>query len=302
MRPWLPVIAFVAGMALCGCAGKLDSMSGFLRIGPRWKTTQAGDIATRARELESHGELRRALDHWRLVQRMAIDQQPADGEISRIEQKITAAVLSHYQNGLAVLKNHNPTAGRNHFLAALRLDPAFKPALQQIEAHYSPFPFSVYASVSGDHPVAVAQKIFGDEKKAFLVAWFNDLGPDEPLTPGTSLILPKLEKRPLPKIRKKKPRQELAVAKAHLAELKTIKMTAQSRQSAAGIDAAREHLDQGRYRQSLDRVESLLKTVPDNAEAREHDPRAAQLETCAPKTCALRKCDSGHCSPQCRHS
>jgi tetratricopeptide (TPR) repeat protein len=77
-----------------------------------------------------------------------------------------------------------------------------------------------------------------------------------------------LEKRPLAKIRKKKPRQELAVAKARLAELKTIDLAAQSRQTAANIKAAREHLDQGRYQQSLERVESLLKTAPDNVEAR----------------------------------
>jgi tetratricopeptide (TPR) repeat protein len=269
MRRWLPAIAVVAGMVICGCAGKLDSVSGFLRTGPWWEATQAGDIASRARALETHGELHMALDHWRLVQRMAIDSKQADGEISRIEQKITAAVQFHYQNGLAALKNQNPTAGRIHFLAALRLDPAFKPALQQIEAHFSPFPFSVYTSVSRDHPVDVAQKIFGDEKKAFLVAWFNDLAPDELLTPGTSLILPKLEKRLLAKVRKKKPRQEMVVAKVRLAELKTIEMAAQSRQTAAGISAAREHLAQGRYRQSLERVESLLKTVPDNAEARE---------------------------------
>ena len=218
MRRWLPAIAFVAGMVLCGCAGTLDSMSTFWRTGPWWQATQAIDIASRASELEARGELRMALDHWRLVRRITIDQEQADNEIIRIEQKITAAVQSHYQNGLAELNNQNTAAARNHFLAALRLSPAFQQALQQIEAHFSSLPLSVYQSVSGDRTVTVAQKVFGDEKKAFLVAWFNDLPPDETLTPGTLLILPKLEKRPQKKVYNKKPSQ-LTTAKKRQAEI-----------------------------------------------------------------------------------
>ena len=218
MRHWLPMIAFMATVTLCGCVGMVDSVSEFLHAGPGWEAAQDGDIGSRARELEAHGELTMALDHWRLVQRIAIDQAEASRETTRLEKKIDDAVQSHHQNGLAALRKRELEAARNHFLAALRLDPTFQPALKQIKACFSPFPMAVYLAESGDHPASVAKKVFGDEGKAFLVAWFNDLPEDDVLIPGSLLILPKIEKAPLKKVRIKKPPLRLAEAGARLAK------------------------------------------------------------------------------------
>lgn len=221
MQRWLPAIALTAIVILCGCAGTMNSVSDFLRAGPWWPAAQTGDISARARDLETQGELAMALDHWRLVQQIAIDRAEADREIARLEKKINAAVNSHYQSGLANLKAKKPTAARNRFLAALRLNPDFQPALKQIKARYSPFPIAVYLTASGDRPATVAQKVFGDGEKAFIVAWFNDLPEDEALTPGTLLILPKLGKIPAKKVRqvrKKKPPNQLAEAGMLLSE------------------------------------------------------------------------------------
>ncbi|MBC2745093.1 MAG: hypothetical protein HGJ93_19235, partial [Desulfosarcina sp.] len=216
MRRWLPIIAFVTTATLCGCAGMVDSVSEFLRAGPWWEAAQAGDIRSRARDLEARGELAIALDHWRLVKRISIDQTKATREMARLESKIAEAVQSHYQNGLAELKKKQMKAARNHFLAALRLDPDFQPALKQIKARFSPFPLAVYLSESGDHPASVAKKVFGDEGKAFLVAWFNDLPEGETLKRGTLLILPKLDKAPKKIVRKTPPPDRLSAAKALL--------------------------------------------------------------------------------------
>ncbi len=218
MRRLPPVIALIATVILCGCAGTMDSVSELLSAGPWWTAAQAGNLSEQARSLEARGELAMALDHWRLVERIAMDPAAAGREISRLERKISEAVHAHYQIGMAELRKKNPAAARSHFLAALRLDPAFRPALIQINARFSPFPLSVHLSTSGDHPNTVAEAVFGDEEKAFLVAWFNDLPVDQALTPGTLLILPKLEKTPTKKARKKKPPNQLAHANALLAE------------------------------------------------------------------------------------
>ncbi|MGD8701202.1 MAG: hypothetical protein PVG51_01665 [Desulfosarcina sp.] len=163
-------------------------------------------MSTRARDLEASGELNMALAHWQLVQRIANDPSDANREIGRLEKKIAAAVQSHYLEGLEDLNQNKLTTARNHFLAALRLDPRFQPALKQINARFSAFPLRVYLSVAGDQPATVAEKVFGDEKKAFLVAWFNDLHPTDVLTPGSILILPKLEKgAPQERLPKKAP-------------------------------------------------------------------------------------------------
>ena len=218
MRHWLPALAVMAMVTLSGCAGMVDSMSAFFRTGPWWTAAQADKINSRARELEADGELVMALDHWRRIERITIDREDANREIARLQSKIAEAVNTHYQNGMAELRKKRQAAARNHFLAALRLDPAFQPALIQINARFSPFPLAVRLSTPGDRPDTVAQKVFGDEEKAFLVAWFNDLPVDQALTPGTLLILPKLERTPTKKVRKKKPSNQLAEARALLAK------------------------------------------------------------------------------------
>ena len=217
MKRWLPVIACMAMVILCGCAGSMDSVSDFLSAGPWWEAAQAGHISSRARELETGGELAMALDHWRLVQRISIDQAEAPREIARLEGKIAEAVQSHYQHGLAENRKKKTAAARDHFLAALHLDPNFQPALNQIKTCFSSFPLAVYLSMPDDRPTTVAKNVFGDEEKAFLVTWFNDLPRDETLNPGTLLILPKLEKIPIKKARIKKPANRLAAARTRLA-------------------------------------------------------------------------------------
>ena len=216
MRRRLPAMALIAAIILCGCAGTMHSVSDFLIAGPWWSAAQTGEIRSRALDLEAQGEFARALDHWRLVQRMSADQTESGREIARLEKVIADAVQSHFQRGLASLEGKKPTVARNHFLAALRLDPGFQPALRQIKAHYSPFPLAVYLSAEGDRPATVARKVFNDDKKAFLVAWFNDLPEDRTMPPGTLLILPKLDKRPAKKVRRKKPPDRLAAARKRL--------------------------------------------------------------------------------------
>ena len=159
-----------------------------------------------------------ALDHWQLVNQIADDQTEAIREIKRLEKKIAELTRFHYNAGLAALKKNRPTTARNHFLTALRLDPTFRPALKQIKARFSPFPLIVYLSANGDRPASIAKNVLGDESKAFLVAWFNDLPEEEALAPGTLLILPKLKKTPPEKINAKQAPDRLAAAHARLEE------------------------------------------------------------------------------------
>lgn len=257
MRRWLPIIALLATATLCGCAGVVDPVSEFLRAGPWWQTAQTDGIRSRARELEAQGEFAMALDHWRLVHGIARDRTESADEITRLEKKIAQAVQAHYQNGLSKLGKKEMAAARNHFLAALRLDPGFQPALKQIKARFSPFPLAAYRSVPGDSPATVAGKFFGDEKKAFLVVWFNDLPEKGPLPAGTLLILPKLKKIPVKRARKKKPPLRPAEASEPPAK------------NDRDLENARARFDQGRYAQSLDLAEAVLIEVPDSIAARD---------------------------------
>jgi hypothetical protein len=248
----------MAAVTLGGCAGMVNSVSDFMGAGPWWESAQTDKITSRARELEAHGELTMALDHWRLVDRITGGQAAASRKISRIQSKITEAVNDHYRNGMAELRKKNRAAARNHFLAALRLDPAFQPALIQINARFSTFPLAARLSVPGDRPATVAEKAFDDKGKAFLVAWFNDLPVDEVMTPGTLLILPKLEKTPPKKAHTKEPPNRLAEANALLAENDLDGALAIVKQANPDDPDVKALLHAIHLRQAIDQIEAGL--------------------------------------------
>lgn len=195
MRQWMPIATVLVSITLCGCAGMGARVSDFLHSGSWWKASQTEAIVQRAGALEEQGELVMALDHWRLVERIAIDQTQARNEIRRLTEKIAEAVQTHYGLGIEKMKAGELTAARNHFLTILRLDPTFQPARQQIKAGFSPFPLAGYRTLPGDRPDTIAQKVFGNADNAFLVTWFNDLPDDAQIAPDTLLILPKLAKQ-----------------------------------------------------------------------------------------------------------
>ena len=159
-----------------------------------------------------------ALAHWRLVQQTTHGQSADDREIARLESKIAAAVRSHYRRGLKALSQKRLKTARNHFLTALRLNPAFQPAMKQIRVHFSSFPLAAFVSAPGDRPASIARDVFGDEEKDFLVAWFNDLPTQPTLIPGTLLILPKLKTAEVKPSREKQSPDCLAQARSLLAQ------------------------------------------------------------------------------------
>lgn len=216
MRRWMPIAALLTTLSLCGCAGLGERITQYFRAGPWWRAAQTHTIGLRARELEDQGELRMALDHWRLIEGIAIDQTQARREVRRLTDEIAEAVRTHYRHGVEKMKTGEPTAARDHFLAALRLDPSFNPARQQIKAGFSAFPLVVYRSVPGDRPATIAQTELGRADNAFLVTWFNDLPNDAPLPPDTLLILPKLEKEPIPPPKRIQTVDHLGEARARL--------------------------------------------------------------------------------------
>ena len=209
----MPIAALMAMVTLCSCAG-----SEFWHAGSWWRAAQTDAISQRARQLEAAGDLAMALDHWRLIEDIAIDDPHTGEEIRRLENKIAEAVQAHHQQGLEKMQAGQRTAARNHFLAALRLNPSFEPARQQIKAGFSPFPLMGYHTVPEDRLDTIAKTVFGNADKAFLVRWFNDLPQDEPLAPNTLLILPKLKKESVKKAPEKRPMTLLDKAHARLSD------------------------------------------------------------------------------------
>jgi tetratricopeptide (TPR) repeat protein len=282
MQRWTPIAILLAAVTLCGCAGMGDRISEFWRAGSWWRAAQTDDLSQRARDLEKAGELAMALDHWRLIGHIAVDQSQARSEISRLEGKMAAALEAHYQHGMQKMKAGEATAARNHFLAALRLDSSFQPARQQIKAGFSPFPLVGYHTVPGDRPDTIAKNVFGNADHAFLITWFNDLPKDAQIAPHTLLILPKLEKGSVKKQPEKRPLTRLDEARARLSDgdlevalelssqLNTDDPAVQSLIHTIHLKQAMVQIDAG----LLDKAGQSLSMVPDGVAG-----KAAALET-----------------------
>ena len=200
MERWQHALVLLIALLFSGCAGSDSSLGGFMDAPFWWRSAQADAIRERARDLEEKGELTQALTHWRIAAQIPMGgaDAAANAEIARIEKAIADAVSDHYRKGIASLQEKKVAAAKRHFLAALRLDPTFEPALQQIKSTFSPFPLTIYRSHDDESLADVAESVYGNRDKAFLVAWFNDL--PEAITPpsGTLLILPKSDALPVP--------------------------------------------------------------------------------------------------------
>jgi hypothetical protein len=158
-----------------------------------------------------------ALEHWRLIESIAVEPEEAGQEVARLVRVIRDAVTAHYRDGVEKMGQGDTVAARNHFLTALRLDPAFAPARQQIVANFSHFPLMAHRVGTEDRAEIVAKNVYGDAANAFLVTWFNDLPQDGPLPPDSVLILPNI-KPPLPKkVARKQPADRLSLARRRLA-------------------------------------------------------------------------------------
>lgn len=201
-------LVLVIAWFVSGCAGTDNPLRRFMEAPIWWQTAQADHLRLRAGELEAAGDLPQALVHWRLVRRITFGNADtvAGKEIERLEKAIADAVQAHHRNGVERLRQRDAAAARQHFLAALRLDPTYAPALRQIKARFSPFPLTVYRSRDDQTPGDVAEAAYGNRDQAYLVAWFNDLPESAAIPAGTLLMLPKSVDLPAaPRGQKQKP-------------------------------------------------------------------------------------------------
>ena len=85
-----------------------------------------------ARRLEGEGRIREALDRWKIV--VTIDPQHAEGRQKReaLEAKIKEQSRQHIAAGKGFVQRRDKGAAQREFLAALRLDPLNREALEQL--------------------------------------------------------------------------------------------------------------------------------------------------------------------------
>ena len=147
----------------------------------------------RALKYEEMRELRRALTCWQIVRNFKPDDNEASERIDTLRVKTQVEADKHFLKGSQYLHDNEPQAALREFLLALTYNPDHKQALDSIRKEVTKEDFQMYEIREGDTVRKIAEEVYGDPKKDFLVAYFNALDTHTRLTAGLILKLPSIE-------------------------------------------------------------------------------------------------------------
>jgi tetratricopeptide (TPR) repeat protein len=146
----------------------------------------------RAMALEADGQLRRALEEWKVL--LTIDPKDAAAQKSmkalegRIEEKVTERI----EAGKAALARGVQLEARHDFLAALALDPGNRVAFQALQTEAREVEFVNHTVRAGDTLASLALAYYGDRSRLEVIWETNHLPPNPRLVPGTTLKIPEI--------------------------------------------------------------------------------------------------------------
>lgn len=143
-----------------------------------------------AQQYEKDRQLPRALFMWRVVDSLTWRDSEAREKIAQLTQTIETEGGKHFAKGREYLKQKSFLAARNEFVLALAYNPQIKEAADQVRQLSAEEEFVGYRVREGDTPERIAQTVYRDAARNFLVVYFGDLANDRQLKPGTILRLP----------------------------------------------------------------------------------------------------------------
>jgi tetratricopeptide (TPR) repeat protein len=146
--------------------------------------------AQRAQEYERAGDLRRALYSWEIVRAFTPDNVETVQKVARLKETIRTKAEEHFAKGVSYFRANDTQGARREFLATLLYNPDHTQALEYVKFRLAPQDSESYQTKRGDTARTIAKKEYGDQKLAYLVAYFNNLSEEAELGPGLTLQLP----------------------------------------------------------------------------------------------------------------
>jgi len=160
--------------------------------------TTSQSYLTKASTYETRGDLRLALFYLKI----AVDVSPQNKQISKrvvdLQQRIDANAEIQFKAGVQHYRDQQFEKARQAFLKTLLCNPQHPEALIYLKTRISPFKFLAYAAQKGEKKTDIAEKIYQDSGKAFLISYFvEETGNREILKQGIRMELPYLESVPV---------------------------------------------------------------------------------------------------------
>lgn len=148
---------------------------------------------TRAAQAEASGDLRQALLSWEVVAALLPTDSAAAHNVGRLRQACARQAENFFKQGLTRLEEDNAQGAQRAFLASLYLEPGHPKALPYLRAQMGGKDFTLHTLKEGESLSLVAKQYYGDVYRFDLVAYYNDLDPNEPVHPGMVLTLPSMK-------------------------------------------------------------------------------------------------------------
>ncbi len=208
-------------LMICGCAALFQSESEAVPVtGDTAQEAQLNTLRTSgekyrslAAAYETDQQLFKAAFLWLLVLKLNPEDRQARQKIEALEERIRRGADQHLLKGKEHAKQKSYLSARNDFLLTLAYDPNCKDALEWLKNHVEPYGYTLYETKQGDTLRSVAQQVYLDPGKDFIVAYFSGQKNDDPLKPQTVLRLPLIETQlSQPEPRESKPRHAVMPA------------------------------------------------------------------------------------------
>ncbi|HSR13097.1 MAG TPA: hypothetical protein VLS90_16745 [Thermodesulfobacteriota bacterium] len=154
----------------------------------------------KAAENEEIGDLPRALRNWETIKSLVPSDVEAGEKMIRLRNEIPAAADSHFKKGEALFQSRSYPSARKEFLISLYLVPDHAGALFYLTKKMWQEETVTYEAKRGETLKNVAEKVYRDPQKDFVIAYFNGLPADTSLLPAGTLKMPVLDSPPEKKI------------------------------------------------------------------------------------------------------
>lgn len=211
--------------------------------------------SNRAMEYGKKGEWRKALQSWEIVKSFVPSDETVAKKIENLRTQINVLTDQHFKQGLTYYQKHSLPEARKEFLLALCYNPDHKEALEYLKQKLVGEDFTLYEVRKGDTLQKIAREKYHDSQMDFLIAYFNDLKKDAPITPPMTLKLPMIASAPI--------KQPIGSKEMSYEPKETPFDTREM------LSKAQVYFKTKNYRETLSISENILEYDPANKEARD---------------------------------
>jgi tetratricopeptide (TPR) repeat protein len=225
----------------------------------------------RAQQLERSGDLRQALDEWKIA--LTIDPSDAAAQAGRrrLETRLEQTIGERLGHGREALTKGDHLEARRHFLAVLAMDPANQTAFSALQNDVKEIRFVPHTVKAGETLATIAERYYGDRARSEVIWETNQLPPNPRLTAGMLLKIPEIPGVPfvLPELRPRPPPE--AVARPEAPPVDPVRPGGGGEVVEINplLVGAREALEKGEYQVALADVDRVLASNAQNPDAAE---------------------------------